>query len=243
MTIVLLAVFSIHLVYVILFKGNTADCGCMGSLMELTPLQGLLKNIGMILICLLIYRWRFDFEFRNRYVKKIVISLVFLVSLVLVFIVNPVDFKYSENYLNRPFETFEMNLDPVYNSKESDVVEPPEVDIRGKKYVLAFLSSSCEHCKVAAQKLSVISSRNPDIPIYIFINGDTTKVRNFLKQTETSHIPHSRLGRKFFVPLAGLDLPVIYYYNKGKIDKQVDYFTLEQYHIEAWLKEQLTIDN
>ena len=61
------------------------------------------------------------------------------------------------------------------------------------------------------------------------------KIQLFLRNTETSDVPHSRLNGPLFVQMAGLNLPVIYYYNKGKIERQVDYFTLEQYHVEAWL--------
>ena len=39
-----------------------------------------------------------------------------------------------------------------------------------------------------------------------------------------------------FVELAGLQLPVIYYLNNSVVEKQVDYFTLDQNHIETWLK-------
>jgi hypothetical protein len=233
MTLALLVFFSVHLVYLIFWGHATADCGCMGSLLTLTPLQGLLKNIGMIVVCLLIYRMRFDFEWKRFPHLEFYILLI---STALVFIVNPVDLEHSETYLNRPFETFELNVDTVYTAPPSESVEHPVVDIRDKKYVLSFLSASCPHCRIAARKISVISAKNPAIPFYFFINGDSPDIKIFLEETETAHIPHSRLGRDLFIPLAGLQLPVIYYYNQGKIDRKVDYYTLEQYHIEQWMK-------
>lgn len=231
MTIGLLLVFCIHLAYVLIAKGNSTDCGCMGTFMALTPLQGLAKNVVMMAVCLYIYRTRFDFELGLRHIPE----YIFITSFVTVFIVNPVDFEHSRTYLNRPFETFELDLDTIYNSADNATVQAPPLDVRKGKYLLAFMSSSCPHCRIAARKISVISQRNPRIPMYFFINGDNEDIKKFLDDTETAHIPHSRLGRDLFIPLAGLHLPVLYYYNKGKIDKQVDYFTLEQYHIEEWL--------
>jgi thiol-disulfide isomerase/thioredoxin len=231
MTIGLLVIFCMHLGYVLISKGNSTDCGCMGTFMALTPVQGLLKNLLMIAVCIFLYRARFDFELGLRHMPE----YIFITSIVSVFIVNPVDFEHSRTYLNRPFETFELDLDTIYNSTHSATVEAPPLDVRQGKYLLAFMSSSCPHCRIAAQKLSVISQRNPAIPMYFFINGDDKDIRKFVEETETSHIPHSRLGRDLFIPLAGLHLPVLFYYNRGKIDKQVDYFTLEQYHIEDWL--------
>ena len=228
----LLALFSLHLIYVLWAMGNIADCGCMGSLMTFTPLQGLAKNVFMILACLLMYKVGADRQARISFIPL----YVFLITLITVMIVEPVDLHYAKTYLDRPFETFELNLDTIYNAPASETVQRPQQDIRDKKVLLAFMSATCPHCRIAAQKLGVISRKNPDIPIYMFINGDKAEISAFLEQTETSHIPSSHLGKGLFVPLAGLNLPVLYYYNKGTIDKRVTYLTLEQQHLEDWLK-------
>jgi thiol-disulfide isomerase/thioredoxin len=152
------------------------------------------------------------------------------------FIVNPVDFGYSESYLNKPFSNFRLELDTVYNSKNLEKIEPPKMDLRKGKHIVGFLSSTCGHCKIAAQKLSVIHSENPSIPIYFFINGDNDKIKSFIAKTNTDKISYSKLNSQLFIELAGLKLPVIYYLNNSVVEKQVDYFTLEQGHIEQWLK-------
>lgn len=44
-TIGLLAIFSVELAYEILSGGNSGNCGCFGSLIPMTPLQALIKNL------------------------------------------------------------------------------------------------------------------------------------------------------------------------------------------------------
>ena len=44
-TILMLAVFSVHLIIEILTGGNQGNCGCFGALLPMTPLQALIKNL------------------------------------------------------------------------------------------------------------------------------------------------------------------------------------------------------
>ncbi|NDC93377.1 MAG: hypothetical protein EB087_06680 [Flavobacteriales bacterium] len=55
-TILMLAVFSVHLIIEILTGGNQGNCGCFGALLPMTPLQALIKNllsIGLLLFILI----------------------------------------------------------------------------------------------------------------------------------------------------------------------------------------------
>ena len=88
---------------------------------------------------------------------------------------------------------------------------------------------------IAAKKFSVIHDENPQIPLYFFINGDDEEIKKFRTYAGIEKIAFSKLNGPVFVQLAGLQLPVIYYLNNSVVEKQVDYFTLEQNHIEKWL--------
>ena len=229
---IILGVFSFHLLFQIIVKGNGSDCGCFGTWLSMTPLQAIIKNAIMLLVIYGLYRLNFSFNLKIKH-KEFYISILAITS---IFIVNPVDFGYSESYLNKPFSNFRLELDTVYNSENLEKVDPPKMDLRKGKHIVGFLSSTCGHCKIAAQKLSVIHSENPSIPIYFFINGDNDKIKSFIAKTNTDKIPYSKLNSQLFIELAGLKLPVIYYLNNSVVEKQVDYFTLEQGHIEQWLK-------
>ncbi len=230
--IVLLVVFCIHLVYLWASRGNQVDCGCMGEGISITPLQGILKNLGMIALGFVVYRWGHAYRFNIKQLN----AYLLIVCATVVFILNPVDLNYARTYLNKPFEQFNLDLNSIYNSQDKLRVEHPSEDVRNRQLVLSFLSASCPHCKIAATKISVIKRRNPEIPFYFFINGEDKDIETFLLKTETSGIPHSRLNGPEFIQAAGLNLPVIYYYDKGAVVKQVDYYTLDQKHIEQWLK-------
>ena len=56
----LLLIFSIHLSIDIISSGNQGNCGCFGSLLPMTPLQALIKNILAMGILIYLFKWIFD---------------------------------------------------------------------------------------------------------------------------------------------------------------------------------------
>ncbi len=227
----LIILFSVHLVFQLITKGNGSDCGCFGSLLIMTPLQALIKNIIMLIVLFIIYKLAFNFQLKFKSLE----FYFFIIAITVVFVVNPVDYGYSENYLNKPFDRYELNIDTLYHSTNYEKIGKPTKDIRKGKYIVAFMSSTCGHCKIAAKKFSVIHAENQQIPIYFFINGEDAAIQKFRNDNEIGQIPYSKLNGQVFISLAGLQLPMIYYLNNSYVEKQVDYFTLEQDHIENWL--------
>ena len=55
-TILLLAVFTIHLTYTTFISGNSGNCGCFGELIPMTPVEAIIKNI--IAIGLLVWLFK-----------------------------------------------------------------------------------------------------------------------------------------------------------------------------------------
>lgn len=227
-----LSLFTLHLVIDYFIHGNASNCACFGETITFTTVQGILKNVFLIALCFLLLKY----TNKSSNEKRSFIFLLLVISITTVFSLNPIDLNYSERYLSKSFHTFSLPIQKLYDSKNhSKKVQKPVQDIRTKKYVVSFLSATCPHCKIAAQKIKVIHRLNPYIPFYFFINGDDSAITKFLEITETKGIPHSKLNGRLFVEMAGLKLPVIYYLNKGIVEQKVDYFTLEQYHIEQWL--------
>ncbi len=228
----LIILFTVHLIVQISLNGNQGDCGCFGQLLPMTPLQGILKNIVLIIGLFILYKnpivWKYN--------PSAAPYTIFLLSLVYVFTQNAVEFDYAEKFLNRPFENFTLNLDTIYNDKAHTNIGKPVKDIRNQKVVLCFLSSSCEHCKIAAKKIAIIHKQDNSIPFYFFINGYEKDIQKFIQTVGTKDIPYSKLNNPTFVQLVGFKLPVIYYYNSGTVEKQVDYYTLETAHLQEWLK-------
>lgn len=215
-------------------SGNQGNCGCFGEHLKMTPLQGVLKNVLMIAVCVAIYflwqGWRLNFN-------KSFLSMVGITAAIIPFIVNPIDYAYTSNNLDEKVN-YPLELNLLYEPEDTSKVEIPKVDLRKGKHVVSFLSLTCQHCRIAAKKFRLIKKNNSDLPIYFVLNGDKEiKYQDFIDDTQADNIPSSFCLGKSFVQLASTNLPRIYYLDNGIVVKKVDYFELSQYDIEEWVKE------
>lgn len=197
----------------------------------MTPLQAIIKNGLMIVAALIVYflygGWQFKFN-------KLFLSLVSLTALAIPFVLNPVDYSYTSNNLDEKVN-YPLELSLLYQPEDSSKVEIPKTELRKGKHVLAFVSLTCSHCRVAAKKFRLIKKNNPLLPIYFIMNGDKGRYKDFIADTKADNIPYSYCLGKTFVQLASTNLPRIYYLDNGMVVKKVDYFELNQYHIEDWI--------
>lgn len=150
------------------------------------------------------------------------------------FILNPVALDYSEAYLNKPENNFKLELDSLYNNAKLNV--PPRSLSEGK-HIIAFMSLTCPHCRIAANKIRVIHERNPLIPFYFVLNGDEKNLKPFFDNTHTENLPYCILLGKSFVMLAGTSMPAIYLVNNSVVENDINYIDMDQNEIEKWLKE------
>lgn len=231
LTIGLLLFFSIYLVLQIVFSGNNGNCGCFGEHLKMTPLQAIIKNVVMIGLAIPVYMlwdgWKIKYT-------KMFNAFTGLTILLLPFILNPIDYTYTSNNLDEKVN-YPLELNVLYQPEEPDKVEIPKVDLRKGKHVLAFMSLTCPHCRIAAKKFRLIKKNNPELPIYFVLNGDKEKLKPFMEDTKADNIPYTFALGKAFVQLSGTNLPRIYYLNNSIVVKKVDYFELNQYQIEEWI--------
>lgn len=231
-TIGLLVFFIIYLIIQIALNGNNGNCGCFGEVHYMTPLQAIIKNIIMIGMALLVYY--FYEGWKTKY-NGLFIATLSALCLTVTFIRNPVDYSYTSNNLDEKIN-YPLELNLLYQPDDTAKVEIPNYELRKGKHVLAFLSLSCPHCRIAAKKFRLIKKNNEKISIYFVLNGDKgIKLKEFLDDTKATNIPYSFCLGKSFVQLASSRLPRIYYLNNGIVEKKVDYFELNQYEIEKWL--------
>lgn len=232
LTIGLLGFFCIYLVLQIIFSGNNGNCGCFGEHLKMTPLEAIIKNVVMIALSLLIYiKWS---GWSIRY-NKLFYSFFGISALIVPFVLNPVDYTYSSNNLEEKIN-YPLELDLLYKPEDTSKVEIPKVELRKGKHVLAFLSLRCPHCRIAAKKFRLIYKNNPSLPIYFVLNGEKKDLEVFYEDTKANLIPASFALGKTFVNLAGTNLPRIYYIDNSIVVKKVDYYELNQYKIEDWVK-------
>ncbi len=82
----MLLVFSVHLSYEIATKGNVGNCGCFGSLLPMTPVQALIKNIIGMAMLVLVFKKSTKDSAKDFY---FVLS-VLLASILLIFMLGPI---------------------------------------------------------------------------------------------------------------------------------------------------------
>jgi len=231
LSIGILLFFCVYLVLQIVFQGNKGNCGCFGTAIAMTPLQALIKNIIMLAVLAVLYKFHEGWDM-GKFSKYLFIVCA-LSAVALPFILNTVELDYSKAYLNKPEENYKLELDSLYNNAKLNV--PPRTLSQGK-HIIAFMSLTCPHCRIAAKKIRIMHERNPEISFYFVLNGDDDKLKPFFDDTHTDGIPHCMLLGRPFVYLAGTNMPVIYLVNNGMVEHDVNYIDLDQGEIEEWMK-------
>jgi hypothetical protein len=221
--------FCVYLLFEIAVFGNSGNCGCFGNYFQFTPLQAILKNIIMLLALAYVYYFHQPLNFCGM---KILLAFILIGSLIIPFVLNPVDLQVSHQSYTGDVN-YKLPLDILYTSKQN---APPKIDLRKGKHIIAFLSLTCPHCRVAAKKLHVMKVKNPSLPIYMVLNGKSQHLKEFFDDTRAANIEWSQFnGAKEFIQMAGLNLPVIDWVNNSIVVRKSTYFTLNQSDIESWL--------
>ena len=222
--------FSAYLIVIMISSGNNGNCGCFGNAIVMTPLQALIKNAIMLVVCYFIYKYYEGFNFRK--VGKWLFGALFLTSFALPHILNYVDFSYSETYLTKKEDHYKLELDSV--CKYAKIHKAPTTLSQGK-HIIAFMSLTCPHCRIAAKKMRLMKEKNPNISMYLILNGDYDKLQPFFEDTKARNIDYSVLNGKSFIYLGGLELPSIYLVNNSVVENRVNYLMLDQTEIEKWI--------
>lgn len=231
LTALLLMAFNVYLAMLLFSNGNKGNCGCFGNALPMTPLQALLKNIVMLLALVPVYMWFNGWSFKRN---SLAIAMFVPITLALPFLINPLDYNYTSNNLNEVVD-YPLDLQLLYQPADTTQVEIPTVELRRGKHVVAFLSLTCSHCRIAAKKFALLKKNNPLLPIYFVLNGDKEVLPIFYEDTKSEAIPHSFCLGKTFVQLSSAHLPRIYYLDNSIVVKKADYFELNQTSMEDWI--------
>jgi len=228
-TYALLTLFSVYLLVQIVTIGDKGDCGCFGTYLQMTPLQSLVKNVILASLALLLYL--ISEVKRIRFQKPLTIFFA-VVTLSLPFILNPVDLMAGK--VRQPEEiNFPLPIDLI----TGESTKKDTIDLMRGKHIVAFISLTCPHCKVAALKMHVMKKRHPEIPFYFILNGEENRLQEFYDATKSDDIDHMFLFGKNFFALTGGNLPAIYWVDNGVVLKKSLYISLQEDEILKWLEE------
>jgi hypothetical protein len=223
----LLVFFSIYLLVIIFVQGNNGNCGCFGTFIKMTPLESMIKNLVLISLTSVLLLIPPKSNFSSN---KIVFWAALVASVATPFIINPISATHppDKNEIN-----YSLKLEPLYQPEKTDI---PNVNLRKGKQIIAFLSLTCPHCKLGAQKLNIIHNQHPDLPIYFIFNGEKSDLKNFLDESKTTSIKYSFMTQKEgFLENAGFNLPSILWVNNMKVERRTTYTELNEAELIQWI--------
>lgn len=207
-TIVMLAVFIIHLAYLISTSGNAGNCGCFGELIPMTPAESIVKNI--IAIALLV--WTFILlPKENEKHNFWILTTGLFASILAMFMLAPMR-PMEENSFSVSTTVNDSLNESVVDSIDIDTIESPFITkndtaktekikiventepkkiksgyanfhpkIDDGKQLLGFFVPGCDHCQLAAKELTEMRSKNKNFPplSIIFMNEEPEKIPEF----------------------------------------------------------------
>ncbi|MEI8117190.1 MAG: DoxX family protein [Flavobacteriia bacterium] len=205
--ILMLAVFCVHLSIEIATKGNVGNCGCFGSLLPMTPLQAIMKNVLSIgLLGLLLWKHDEVIPKKSNYLAmtNIVTACILAMFMLIPIFKKPADVVATETPVsdtttitNNPATPTADG--PIATVNPKDTVKAPEKPLgpkpkksgfakyyanidQGKK-IICFFAPSCEHCQATAKELTEMRKANPDFPEMqiLFMDEAAEEIPNFFK--------------------------------------------------------------
>lgn len=225
LVIVLLSFFTFYLIYAIIKDGNNGNCGCFGTYLQMTPLESIIKNISLVAIAYLLLLQKIKGQFKNKWL--LMLNILIACSIPLVF--NPPDIFVVSTYdfgkLNYTLKADELNL--LRTNHIDDNWQ------QGKK-VIAFLSTTCPHCKNMAFKLHVLKKHNPAYIIYFIFGGTPQTKMKFISQTRTEDIPNIDLDMNQLSKIVGPSFPVVIGLEDGIVKKKWNLVTITQTELDSF---------
>lgn len=224
----ILIFFTIYLFYQILTTGNSGNCGCFGTYLQMTPLESVFKNIAMLTILIVVQfipaKWSLPWS-------KIFIPLFILSSLISPYILNPPESLakgHRAGAVNYP-----LGLKRIYSDTS---IIAPAIDLTAGKHIVAFMSLTCGHCRMNALKMHVLQERNPEFPFYMLLNGDTLlHLNSFFDFSKAKNIPYSIFNSDDFFSYVDGSLPAIFWLQNDTVKFRCLYTDLNEDDIRTWL--------
>lgn len=222
-----LAGFSIFLLWRA-FIGDVESCHCMGNLVDMNPMQSLIKNI--ILALLLAYVWKDHGRILKHQIPVACITSAAII--IVVFLAFPPDFYYRGS--SESHDLSEEAFRPVADS----------LGLSTGKRAVCFYSGSCEHCKHCVSKMAGIISRHslPKDSVFVLFmqtheNQDSVATSFFTENGEGLVLPYDYLHPVEFIPLTNGSMPLVVLFEDGELVKEYDYLSINEKELAAFFND------
>jgi len=193
--------FTIYLVYTGYVLGDTQNCGCFGSMIEMLPLESIIKNIFLITGILWLYKLIKEDD------NKIILPLtIFVVSVAAVFLIYPIKSEKDSKF-----------------SGYTNFIGKGRVDLSDGKIILAVYNTECEHCQELAKEINVLSKSSKKFPEFysLFFSEGDISIDSFKVMTGYD-FPYQMIDARTFFDLIGTSPPRIYLLEDGVVKETWD---------------------
>ena len=217
-TLLMLVGFTLFLGYAALV-GRTDNCQCMGSLLEMNPVQSMLKN-ALLLLLLWIAMHAPEWRWHPKWWLWLPVVLAVPTTL---FIVSAPD-----NWLFGP-EDEVFNADALREAIADDGQLGP-LDLDEGKHVVAFVTAGCQFCRMADQKLSSIWQRHEldsASLVYLVYTKDSTIAPLSLNDTSFQR-PAFTVDKETFMLITYGQRPMVMLMEEGEVKGSCHYRNISE---------------
>lgn len=217
-TLLMLVGFTLFLGYAALV-GRTDNCQCMGSLLEMNPVQSMLKN-ALLLLLLWIAMHAPEWRWHPKWWLWLPVVLAVPTTL---FVVSAPD-----NWLFGP-EDEVFNADALREAIADDGQLGP-LDLDEGKHVVAFVTAGCQFCRMADQKLSSIWQRHEldsASLVYLVYTKDSTIAPLSLNDTSFQR-PAFTVDKETFMLITYGQRPMVMLMEEGEVKGSCHYRNISE---------------
>jgi hypothetical protein len=218
LTMLMMVGFTLFLVYAAIFR-NDSNCHCFGSLIELKPMQSIVKNIIAIALLFVIKN-----EQNHDYkpvMRKWLTAGAIVVSFVISFVLLPMDAVYNKIFSNNE----EVNEVAFYESLSDSTY----FELKQGRYLINYALAGCKYCKIGAEKATMMMDRHgiSHDKLKFFVGGSDEAIERFIEVTGTEDYEHWKIPASQFMAITYGKFPLFVFIEDGNIVKAGDFRILD----------------
>ena len=251
LSFLMLLLFSSQLTYEIIVNGNKGNCGCFGSLLPMTPVQALIKNI--VAMGIIAYLFKLTDKNDDK-LNGYLISTLILGSVLAVYLVGPMTKRSASSVpksvivetptteaaskeidtIKAEVLTSDVKEEKKEETKTKAATEPKKkssaygkfyADIDNGKKILCFFAPGCDHCKETAKELTQLKKQIKDFPELriIFMDEEPELIPAFFEYAGSKYTYQVLDVASFWQAIGGAkDTPGVIYLWNGNVIKEYD---------------------
>ncbi len=230
-TMTIQMLFTLFLTYTAIFR-NDANCHCFGNLIELSPIESIVKNL--VIIGLLFWDYG-QLTIGDRHRPKLTLFIL-TCTLLIVFVISPPDTIYKMIYSTEKeistIDLYNAQL-TMYNEQGADTTKFTFEDVISPQLIV-IVSSSCKYCHLGVKKLSMMMKRmgmNPD-NVHLFIWGSDDSILNFIKETDTENYSYWKIDPKQAIDITYGRFPIFIWMENDAIVKVGDFRNINEDNLQ-----------